>query len=98
MSDVKISQLPVVSSVTNSDVLPVVASTTTSQLSIADLATSLPQVSSSISASFALNATSASFASNARSASFALNVPISVSGSTLYSNNPLAGTDFNRTG
>jgi hypothetical protein len=50
------------------------------------------------SASFATNATSASFATNARSASFALNVPISVLGSTLYSNNPLAGTNFNRTG
>lgn len=71
MANVKISQLPVVSSVTNSDVLPVVASATTSQLSIANLADSLPQVSSSISASFAISASWAPGGSDIDTGSFA---------------------------
>jgi hypothetical protein len=70
MSDVKISQLPSASSAANNAVLPIVDSGTTSQLTIANLAGSLPQVTSSISASFANNATSASYA---LTASFALN-------------------------
>jgi len=127
MSDVKISQLPSASSAANNAVLPIVASGTTSQLTIANLAGSLPQVTSSISASFAtnantatsatsasfalnttsasfaLNTTSASFALNARSASFAISAswapggssgPISVSGTTLYSNDPSTGGGF----
>lgn len=78
MANVKISELPVVTSVANSDVLPVVASTTTSQLTMTSLANSMPQVSSSISASFAI---SASYAPGGTSV-------IAVSGSTLYSTNP----------
>jgi len=70
MANVKISELPVVTSVTNSDVLPVVASTTTSQLTMTNLAKSMPQVSSSISASFATTAFTATSASYAVSASF----------------------------
>ena len=70
MANVKISELPVVTSVTNSDVLPVVASTTTSQLTMTNLAKSMPQVSSSISASFATTAFTATSASYALSASF----------------------------
>lgn len=71
MANVKISGLPSVSSVAGSDIVPVVASSTTSQLSITNLANSLPQVNSSISASFATTAsfvaaalTTASVASN----------------------------------
>lgn len=41
MPDVKITELPVVTSVTGSDVLPVVAGNTTSQISIANLANSI---------------------------------------------------------
>jgi hypothetical protein len=102
MANVKISELPVVTSVASSDVLPVVASTTTSQLTMTNLANSMPQVSSSISASFAL--TSSFYGGNVTSASYALTSsfavsaswapggaggPISVSGSTLYSNDPV---------
>jgi len=54
MANVKISQLPAVSSVSGTDVLPVVASTTTSKLTITDLANSLPQVTSSLTASYVL--------------------------------------------
>lgn len=56
MANVKISELPVVTSVASSDVLPVVASTTTSKLTMTNLANSMPQVSSSISASYAVTA------------------------------------------
>lgn len=63
MSNVKITQLPSVSSVSNSDVFPVVASSTTSQLSVLNLANSMPQVPSSISASYAVTASYAVSAS-----------------------------------
>jgi len=118
MANVKISELPVVTSVASSDVLPVVASTTTSKLTMTNLANSMPQVSSSISASFALTSsffggtvstasfalTSSFYGGNVTSASYALTSsfavsaswapggsggPISVSGSTLYSNDPV---------
>lgn len=85
MANVKISELPVVTSVTNSDVLPVVATTTTSKLTIKDLANSLPQVTSSISASLA---TTASYVLNAVSASYAPSTPINTSSfATTGSNN-----------
>jgi hypothetical protein len=118
MANVKISELPVVTSVASSDVLPVVASTTTSKLTMTNLANSMPQVSSSISASFALTSsffggtvstasfalTSSFYGGNVTSASYALTSsfavsaswapggaggPISVSGSTIYSNDPV---------
>jgi hypothetical protein len=70
MANVKISQLPAVSSVTGTDVLPVVATTTTSQLTVKNLANSLPQVTSSLSASVAVSASQALSANNATTASF----------------------------
>jgi len=62
MADVKISELPEVVSLSPSDVLPSVASSATSKITIQNLAGTLPQVNSSISASYALTA---SFALNA---------------------------------
>jgi hypothetical protein len=56
MANVKISQLPSVTSLTNSDVLPSIASSITSQITLKNLANSLPQVTSSISSSFASTA------------------------------------------
>ena len=72
MANVKISALPPVSSVTGTDVLPVVATTTTSKLTITNLANSLPQVTSSISASYALSGSFTVSASYALSSSFAV--------------------------
>lgn len=54
MSNVKISELPVVTSVVSSDVLPVVASSTTSQLTVANLATSLSNVTTVLAVSGSL--------------------------------------------
>ena len=56
MPNVKISQLPEVNSVLGTDVVPVVASSATSKITVANLAATIPQVSSSISASYALTA------------------------------------------
>jgi hypothetical protein len=56
MANVKISALPQVTTLTNSDVLPSVASLVTSQITLKNLANSFPQVTSSISASNALTA------------------------------------------
>lgn len=56
MADIKLSQLPEVSSLVNTDILPAVASGTTSKITLENLANTLPQVSSSISASYALTA------------------------------------------
>ncbi len=56
MADVKISQLPEVTSLSPSDVLPSVASSVTSKITVQSLASTLPEVSSSISASYALTA------------------------------------------
>ena len=52
MANIKITELPQVSSVLGTDILPTVASLATSKITIIDLANSLPQVSSSISASY----------------------------------------------
>lgn len=90
MSNVKISELPIVNSVVNGDVLPVVASSNTSQLSVLDLANSLPQVTSSISASYAVSASyvdvvSASYAlssSRAVTSSFAISASWAPSSAT----------------
>lgn len=62
MADVKISQLPEVTTLVGSDVLPAVASGATSKITLQNLAGTMPQVSSSISASYALTA---SYALNA---------------------------------
>lgn len=56
MADVKISQLPEATSLSPSDVLPSVASSVTSKITVQNLAGTLPQVSSSVSASYALTA------------------------------------------
>lgn len=56
MADIKISQLPEVSSLSPSDVLPSVASSVTSKITVQNLASTIPQVSSSISASYAITA------------------------------------------
>lgn len=56
MADVKISQLPEASSLSNSDLLPSVASSVTSKITLQNLAASMPEVSSSVSASYALTA------------------------------------------
>jgi len=56
MSSLKISQLPQTQSLSPSDILPSVANGTTSKITVQDLANSLTQVSSSISASYALTA------------------------------------------
>lgn len=56
MANVKISQLPEVSSIAPSDVLPTVATSTTSKITLANLANSITGVTSSISASYALTA------------------------------------------
>jgi hypothetical protein len=52
MANVKITELPQVSSLLGTDILPTVASSATSKITVTDLANSLPQVSSSISASY----------------------------------------------
>jgi hypothetical protein len=57
MANVKITQLPQVSSVLGTDILPTVASSATSKITIADLAKSFPQVSSSISSSYPIAVT-----------------------------------------
>lgn len=72
MANVKISELPIVTSAGNSDVLPMVVSSTTSQLSLKNLANSLPQVTSSLSASFVSSASTAISSSYAASSSLAV--------------------------
>ena len=59
MADIKISQLPVVTTVATTDIAPVVASGATSRITIENLANSLPTVPSAsyaVTASYALNA------------------------------------------
>jgi len=53
MANVKISELPQVSTLTTTDVIPSVASSVTSKITLKSLADTMPQVSSSISASYA---------------------------------------------
>jgi hypothetical protein len=68
MANIKISELPQVSSLLNTDVLPAVASSITSKITVQNLSNSLTQVSSSISSSYAISAsyaTTASYALNA---------------------------------
>lgn len=55
MANVKITELPQVSTVLGTDIVPTVASSATSKITITDFANSLPQVSSSLSASYAPN-------------------------------------------
>lgn len=59
MANIKISELPQVTSLSNTDVFPSVAGVTTSKITLKNLADSLPIVSSSISASSAFAANSA---------------------------------------
>lgn len=56
MANVTISALPQVTVLTNTDVFPAVATATTSKITLKDLANTLPQVSSSITASNAITA------------------------------------------
>jgi hypothetical protein len=97
MSNVKISQLPAVSSVLTTDVIPAVASSATSQITIQNLANSLPSVSS---ASFASTASYfvTSSVTNASTASCVnrLNQNLVVSGSLLMSGSiiPNVGSSF----
>jgi len=53
MANVKISELPQVSTLSSTDVLPTVASSATSKITLKNLANTMPQVTSSISASYA---------------------------------------------
>lgn len=53
MADIRISQLPSVSSISNSDIVPVVASNNTSQITLANIATSMPTVTSASHADYA---------------------------------------------
>lgn len=75
MANIKISALPAVTTLSNSDIFPSVAGSTTSKITLKNLANTLPEVTSSISASFARTAVTSSY-------------PIAVSGSTLYSTAP----------
>ena len=52
MANVKITELPQVSTILGTDIVPTVASSATSKITITDFANSLPQVSSSLSASY----------------------------------------------
>lgn len=84
MANVKISALPVVTSLNSTDILPVVAGTATSQITLQNLSSTLLTVNS---ASYALTA------------SYALNGgggvgSVATSGSTLYSTDPVAGPSF----
>jgi len=72
MANVKISELSAVTSLTSTDVLPSVAGSTTSKISVQNLANSLTQVSSSISASFATTA------------SYVASISVATSGSTIF--------------
>lgn len=56
MADVKISNLPEVTSLNTTDVAPFVASGITSKITLQNIAATMPQVSSSISASYAVTA------------------------------------------
>lgn len=56
MANVKISQLPEVSTLSSTDVLPSVATVTTSKITVKNLGNAIPGVTSSISASNALTA------------------------------------------
>jgi hypothetical protein len=67
MANVKISELPQVSTLATTDVLPSVASSVTSKITLKSLANTMPQVTSSISASYSLTA---SYALNAGGATF----------------------------
>ena len=77
MANIKISELPQVSTLSNSDIIPAVASSTTSKITLKNLANTIPQVSSSISSSYASTASvllgSVVSASYAATASWALN-------------------------
>ena len=75
MSNIKISELPEVTSLTPTDVLPSVKGGITSKITVQNLASSLTTVNTAISAinaGTALSATSASYASTAKSASYSL--------------------------
>lgn len=75
MSNIKISELPEVTSLTPTDVLPSVTGGVTSKITVQNLASSLTTVNTAISAinaGTALSATSASYASTAKSASYSL--------------------------
>lgn len=88
MADIKISELPVVTTVGGTDIFPVVTGGITSQLSIKDLANSIPQVTSSLSASFASNvqlAQTASYVLNAVSASYVVSASYAESASSVVS-------------
>jgi len=79
MANVKISELPQVASVLGTDIVPTVASSATSKITVTDLANSLPQVSSSISASYSGTSLSASYATTASFAVSASWAPAGVS-------------------
>ena len=94
MADIKISQLPVVTSLGASDVVPVVAGCVTSQITKTNLDNTLV-VANAVNATNATNAVSAVSSSYALSGSYALTasyalnavstpVYINVSGSTIY--------------
>ena len=72
MANIKISELPQVTSLSNTDVFPSVSGVTTSKITLKNLADSLPIVSSSISASWAPGIVS----------------PLSTTGSSIYSTDP----------
>jgi hypothetical protein len=82
MANVKFSELPQVVTVAGTDIVPTVASSTTSKITITDFAKAFPQVSSSISSSYALSASWAPTGSTI-SASYALSASWAPTGSTI---------------
>lgn len=94
MADIKISELPIVSSVSSTDILPIVAGSITSQIKVQNLASSLTQVTSSISASYAFTASYALNAISINTSNFVTtgssNIEQSITGSLIVTGSFLA--------
>lgn len=102
MANIKISQLPEVSTLSATDVLPSVAISTTSKITLKNLGNAIPGVTSSISAS---NALTASYVSNAVTASYVITAQTAsyvntsqtasfVTGALFTSNNPALSASY----
>lgn len=83
MANVKFSELPQVTTIAGTDIVPTVASSATSKITITDFANSFPEVSSSISSSYALSASNSATASLVISASYARSASWAPPGSTI---------------
>lgn len=86
MSEIKLSQLPEVISLSSSDILPNVASGVTSKITLQNLAGTMPQVSSSISSSYALTASYALNGGGGGGSTFPFNGNAVITGSLVISN------------